>query len=208
MAGVSAEQMRGGGTPIVLAAGAAGLVLAALCLALAGTGEQGTVAGLRATAVLAVPFLVGAYAAPALAVLWPGDLSEWLLLRRRSLWLAFFAVIAVHLVLIVRLLSLPANPPPTVLGLTPGFMTYMVMAGMVLTSLSRVARGMGPARVRLLHRVGEHWVFAVVTLGLLKGVFIRHSPLYLVPLMMVMAAYAMRFEAWRRAERAQKHISR
>lgn len=195
-----AEQMRGQGNAIVLAAGAAGLVLAALCLMLAGTGEQGTVAGLRATAVLAVPFLVGAYAAPALAVLWPGDLSEWLLLRRRSLWLAFSAVIAVHLVLIVRLLSLPPNPPPTVLGLTPGFVTYMILAGMVLTSLGRVAKAISPARVRLLHSVGEHWVFAVVTLGLLKGVFIRHSPLYLVPLVMVMAAYAMRFEAWRRAE--------
>src|SRR6476661_8243346 len=199
MAAMPAEQMRSRGNAIVLAGGAAGLALAALCLALAGTGQQGTVAGLRATAVLAVPFLAGAYAAPALAVLWPGKLSEWLLLRRRSLGLAFSAVIGVHLVLIARLLSLPPSPPPTALGLAPGFVTYMVLAGMTLASLGRVAKAMGPTRVRLLLRVGGHWVFAVFTLALIKGVFIRHSPLYVVPLMIVLAVYAMRFEAWRRA---------
>jgi hypothetical protein len=198
MVGMSAEQMRDRGNAIILAGGAAGLALAALCLALAGTGQQGTVAGLRATAVLAVPFLVGAYAASALAVLWPGELSEWLLRRRRSLWLAFSAVLGVHLALIVRLLSLPPDPPPTVLGLTPGFVTYMVVAAIALTSLARIAKAMGTAHVSLLRRVGEHWVFAVFALALVKGVFIRHSALYLLPLAMVLAAYAMRFQAWRR----------
>ncbi len=196
----SAERVRGGGNAIVLAAGAAGLMLAALCLALVGTGQPGTAAGLRATALLAAPFLVGAYAAPALAVLWPGKLSEWLLLRRRPLGLAFSAVIAVHLVLIAHLLSLPPSPPPAVLGLTPGFVTYMVLAGMVLTSFSRIAKAMGTARVRLLRHVGEHWVFAVFTLGLFKGVFIRHYyAWWLLPLMIAIAVYAMRFTAWRRA---------
>jgi hypothetical protein len=196
---MSAEQMRGGGNMIVLVAGAVGLVLAVLCLGLAGTGQQGTAIGLRATALFSFPFLVGAYAASALAVLSPGELSEWLLPRRRSLGLAFCAVIAVHLVLIVHLLSLPPSPPPKVLGLTPGVLTYMVLAAMVLASLSRVAKAMGPARAGLLLRVGLHWVFAVFTLGLLKGVFIRHYyAWWLLPLMIAMAAYAMRFKAWRR----------
>lgn len=195
---MSAEGIRGRGDAIVLAGGVAALALAALCLALAGTGQQGTVDGLRATAVLAVPFLVGAYAAPALAVLWPGRLSEWLLPRRRSLGLAFFAVMAVHLVLIVRHLSLESNSPLAMLGLTPGFLTYMLLVAMVLVSFSRIAKALGPARVRLLLRAGEHWVFAFVTLALIKGVFFRHSPLYVVPLMAVTTTYAVRFMAWRR----------
>lgn len=105
MGGVLAERRSSGGNAIILAAGAGGLALAAVCLALAGTGQQGTAIGLRATALLAFPFLVGAYAAPALAVLWRGELSDWLFLRRRPLGLAFSAVIAVHLVLIATFLA-------------------------------------------------------------------------------------------------------
>ena len=195
---MSAERMHGGDNAIVLVAGAAGLGLAALCLALAGTGQQGTTIGLRATALFSFPFLVGTYAASALAVLWPGKLSEWLLFRRRSLGLAFSAAIAVHLALIARLLSLPPSPPPKVLGLTPGVLTYMVLAAMVLVSIRPIAKAMGPARARLLLRVGLHWVFAVFTLGLLKGVFIRHYyAWWLLPLMIAMTVYAMRIRAWR-----------
>jgi hypothetical protein len=201
-ASMSAEQMRGRDDAIALMVGAAGLALAALCLALAGTGQQGTAIGLRATALFSFPFLVGAYAASALAVLWPGELSEWLLLRRRALGLAFSAAIVVHLMLIAHLLSLPPNPPPKVLGLTPGFLTYLVLAAMALASFSRIGRAMGPARARLLLRIGLHWVFAVFTLGLFKGVFIRHYyAWWLLPLLIAMAVYAMRFTVWWRASR-------
>lgn len=200
MDGHASDQVRGWGNPIVLAGGAAGLVLAALCLALAGTGQQGIATGLRATAVLGFPFLLGAYAAPALAVLRPGELSEWLLARRRSLGLAFSAVFAVHLVLIARFLSLPPSPPPTALGLAFGFVAYMLLAGMALTSLSRIANALDAARVRLLRRVGEQWVFAVFTLTLINGAS-KHSALWLAPLALMLAAYAMRLKAWRRASR-------
>lgn len=184
---------------LVLAAGAAGVVLAALCLAIAGTDEHGTAIALRATALLSFPFLLGAYAAPALATLRPGDLSEWLLRRRRSLGLAFAAVFGVHLVLIVHLLSLPPSPPPTVLGLVPGIFTYTVLAAMVLVSVSRIARTLGPSRTRLLLRVGQHWVFAFFTLALLKGVFARHYyAWWVLPLILALGAYAVRFRAWRR----------
>jgi hypothetical protein len=132
--GMAAKEIRDRDNGIVLAAAATGLAFAVLCLVLGGIGKQGTMVGLRATAVLAVPFLVGTYAAPALRLLWPGKLSEWLLTRRRALGLAFSAVLAVHLVL------------------TP---------------------------VRLLLQVGEHWVFVIFTLALVKGVFVRHSALYL-----------------------------
>jgi DMSO/TMAO reductase YedYZ heme-binding membrane subunit len=192
------EQMQRRDTGVVLLAAAVGLMLAALCLVLEGTGQPGTVAGLRATAVLALPFLVGAYAAPALAVLWPGELSEWVLARRRSLGLAFSAVFAVHLLLIVRFLSLPPAPPPKALGLGLGFVAYVLLAGMVLTSFEDIAKALGAARVRLLRHVGEQWVFAVFTLTLINGAS-KHSVLWLAPLAVVLAAYAMRFQAWRRA---------
>jgi hypothetical protein len=185
---------------IIFAAAAAALVIPALCLAFAGAGQHGTTIGLRATALFAFPFLAGAYSAPALAALWPGELSEWLSLHRRSLGLAFAAAFAVHLALILRLLSLPPDPPPTALGLTPGFLTYLILAAMVAASLGRVAKAIGPARARLLLRVGQHWVFAFFTLALVKGVFIRHYyGWWLLPLMIAIAAYAVRLEAWRRA---------
>jgi hypothetical protein len=86
MADMSSEQTHGRDNALVVAGGATGLVLAALCLTLAGSGQHGTVTGLRVTAVLALPFLVGAYAAPALAVLWPGKFSEWLLAFQARKW--------------------------------------------------------------------------------------------------------------------------
>jgi DMSO/TMAO reductase YedYZ heme-binding membrane subunit len=143
------------------------------------------------------PFLVGAYAAAALAALWPGKFSEWLVARRRSFGLTFSAVFSVHLVLIARFLSLPPNPPPTALGLVLGFVAYMLLAGMVLTSFSRIAKALGSARVHLLRRVGEQWVFAVFALTLINGAS-KHSALWLVPLLIVMAAYAMRLKVWAR----------
>jgi hypothetical protein len=199
----SVKQMRSDSDAIVLVAGAVALGLAALCLALAGTDQEGTAVGLRATALLSFPFLVGVYAASALAALWPGELSEWLLPRRRLLGLAFSAVLTVHLVLIAHLLSLPPDPPPTVLGLTPGFVAYLFLAAMALASFSRIAKAIGPARTRLLFRVGLHWVFAIFTLALFKGVFIRHYyAWWLLPLMIAMAVYAMRLTVWWRASKA------
>ena len=183
-----------------LAAGVTGAAIAVLCVAVSGIGQQGTASGLRATAVLALPFLVGAYVAPALAVLWPGRLSYWLLARRRTFGLAFSAVFAVHLVLIARFLSLPPDPPPRQLGLILGFVAYTLLLGMTLTSIGRIAGTTGAARVRLLRQVGEQWVFAVFTLTLINGA-LRHSGFWLVPLTIVIAAYAMRFRAWRLASR-------
>lgn len=202
MGGTSDQQRRGGDNTIVLAAGAAALGIAALCLALAGTDQQGTAIGLRATALFSFPFLAGAYSAPALSALWPAEFSEWLLDHRRPLGLAFAAAFAVHLLLILHLLSLPPDPPATVVGLTPGFLTYLVIASMVLASIGPVARALGPSRTRLLLRLGLHWVFAFFTLALLKGVFIRHYyAWWLLPLMTAMAVYAMRFISWRQASR-------
>lgn len=78
----------------------------------------------------------------------------------------------------------------------------MVLAAMMLASFSRIAKAIGPARSHLLLRIGLHWVFAIFTMGLLKGVFIRHYyAWWLLPLMIAMAVYAMRLRAWRLASR-------
>jgi DMSO/TMAO reductase YedYZ heme-binding membrane subunit len=192
---MTTESTHNPGSAIVIIGGGMGLALAVLCVALAGTDQQGTEIGLRATAALAFPFLAGAYAAPALAVLWPGRFAAWLLARRRWLGLAFAAVFAVHLALIARLLSLPPEPPPTAFGLALGFVAYVLLAGMVLASFRGFAAKMGAARVRLLRRVGEQWVFAVFTLTLLNGA-INQTALWLPPLAIALGLYAARFAAW------------
>lgn len=76
----------------------------------------------------------------------------------------------------------------------------MLLAGMTLTSLSRIAKALDASRVRLLRRVGEQWVFAVFTLTLINGAS-KHSALWLAPLALMLAAYAVRLKAWRRASR-------
>jgi hypothetical protein len=178
-------------------AAAVGITLAAVALAIVGTDQHGTEVGLRLTAALAFPFLAAGYAAPALAVLAPGGAADRLLARRRSLWLAFAAIFAVHLALIAWLLSLPPDPSPPALVLAFGGVAYALLAAIVLTSSKAVTRRLGAARVRRLILVGEHWVFAVFVVTLLNGAT-SHSAAWLPPLAIALATYAVRLAAWLR----------
>lgn len=205
---MSAERMSGDGNAIVLAAGVGGLGIGAACLALFGTDQAGTTIALRATALFSFPFLASAYAASPLAILWPGAIGEWLLHSRRALGLAFSAAFGAHLAMIVYLFSLPPDPPLKVLGLVPGIFTYTVVAAMVAVSLSYVSKTIGSSRVRILLRLGLHYVFLYFTLALFKGVFIRHHYAWWVgPLMIALGVYAIRLIAWRRPTRPEEALA-
>jgi methionine sulfoxide reductase heme-binding subunit len=191
---------------MVPAAAAMGIGLAGLALAIGGIDQHGTEVGLRLTAALAFPFLAIAYAAPALAVLAPGGPSARLLARRRSLWLAFGAIFAVHLALIGWLLSLPPDPTPPALVLAFGGIAYALLAAIELTSFEAVPRRLDAAWVRGLALLGEHWVFAVFTVTLLNGAT-SHSRAWLPALAIALAIYAIRLAAWLRVRRPRAGAS-
>ena len=159
--------------------------------------QHGIEVGLRLTAALAFPFLAAAYAAPALAVLAPGARAGRLLALRRSLWLAFAAIFAIHLVLIGWLLSLPPDPGPPPIALVFGGLAYLLLALLVLTSFDSIRQRLDGAWVRTLGLVAEHWVFAIFTVTLMQGT--SHSVAWLPLLAIALAVYAIRIGAWSRA---------
>jgi hypothetical protein len=69
-----------------------------------------------------------------------------------------------------------------------GAIAYLLLAGIVLG-------------VRRLEVVGEHWVFAIFTVTLLKGA--SHSPAWLPALAVALAIYGLRLAAWNRARRSR-----
>jgi hypothetical protein len=123
--------------------------------------QGGIELALRLTALLAFPFLAVAYST-----------------RRRPFWLAFAAIFAVHLALIVWLLSLPPDPGPPAGAIVVGAIAYLLLAGIVLD--------------RGWTTLGEHWVFAVFTLTL-AGAVATHGPEWLPLLAVAGATYWLRF---------------
>ncbi|HEY8082369.1 MAG TPA: hypothetical protein VIE64_02275 [Solirubrobacterales bacterium] len=176
------------------------VALAIGSVAIAGTGQHGLEVGLRLTAGWAFPFLAAAYAAPALAAMRGGPLP-WLPAVQGQLWRAFAAIFAVHLVLIAALVVF-AGVAPLALSLLGGGLAYLLIGGIVLTSFDGFRAKLGSARVELLQRLGEHWVFAVFTFTM-AGAVAEGIVAWLPPLLAAVGVYAARFVTWRRGVRSR-----
>ena len=105
-----------------------------------------------------VPWLYLAFAASAIAVLWPGRASRWLLRHRRLLGLCYAAGMAWQLLFILWLVVLHRGwyvehqySPYALVEEIPG---YLLLGAMTLTSFDGPRRWLRPARWRLLHGVG------------------------------------------------------
>ncbi|MEX2108490.1 MAG: hypothetical protein WD827_06360 [Solirubrobacterales bacterium] len=181
----------------MLGAAAVAAALAIGSVAVAGTGQHGLEVGLRLTAGWAFPFLAAAYAAPAFAALRGRPRNPWLPAVQGLLWRAFAAIFAVHLVLIACLVVF-AGVAPLVLSLLAGGLAYFLIGGIVLTSFDGFKAKLGSARVDLLQRLGEHWVFAVFTFTMAAAVA-EGIVAWLPPLLVAVGIYAARLVTWRRS---------
>ncbi|MFN2376688.1 MAG: hypothetical protein ABR538_09130, partial [Candidatus Binatia bacterium] len=92
-----------GGWRLIVAATAANLAIAALLLALAGSGVDGTELALRTTARVSFVWFLLAFLATPLHQLWPSPMSAWMQQRRSAVGVVFGLSMSIHVAFILRL---------------------------------------------------------------------------------------------------------
>jgi DMSO/TMAO reductase YedYZ heme-binding membrane subunit len=175
-------------------AGALTLVLAGLCIWIAAMRQfevEGVRMVIRFTARSSLLFFCLAFAASALARLWPAAGTRWLRRNRRYLGVTFAASHGIHAVAIAcfavmsPLLFMEATSPASFIF---GGIGYAFIIAMVATSFDRSAAAIGPRAWRILHTSGIYYLWFQFMVSF--GMRIPQMPNYawfLLPLLAVMA---------------------
>ena len=193
------------------------LVLLSLPLAIAATradfGQASTVSGFIALSVqVSVPWLYLAFAASALARLFPGDATRWLLRNRRYVGLAYAAGMAWQLVFILWLLSAHidyyhevADNPYDLAEELPG---YVFLLAMVLTSFRRGRELLGSQRWNRLHTLGIYYLWAETWSTYWWYAFYYEEPraLYFVYFWAGLLAWGLRVLDWQRTRARSNRV--
>jgi hypothetical protein len=193
------------------------LVLLSLPLAIAATradfGQASTVSGFIALSVqVSVPWLYLAFAASALARLFPGDATRWLLRNRRYVGLAYAAGMGWQLVFILWLVTAHidyyhevADNPYDLAEELPG---YVFLLAMVLTSFRSGRAFLGSRRWHQLHTVGIYYLWGETWSTYWWYAFYYEEPrtLYFVYFWMGLAAWGLRLTAWQRARTGRVEV--
>jgi methionine sulfoxide reductase heme-binding subunit len=180
---------------------ALGLMTAA-CLGAAGTGPDGIRLVIRATARTSLFLFLIAFAAGALAQLWPGPLTRWMRTNRRQFGLGFATSHFAHAVVIIAL----ATTAPAIfwsltnrVSIVTGGIAYVFIGLLAVTSFNATATMLGPTAWRRLHGWGV-WVIAVSFI-FTNAKRIPVSGWYAVPTAIVIGVVILRFIANRASRR-------
>ena len=157
---------------------------------------------IRATARTSLVLFALAFSASAVAALWPTEWTLWQRRNRRFLGLAFAVSHTIHAAAIAAFATLDpvAFHQNSMAGsIVTGGIAYLFIIAMAATSFDRSAAWIGPRAWRALHWTGGYyiWISFIVT----NGKRIGTSPLYAVPVILMLAILALRVLAWRRARR-------
>ncbi|MEH2483097.1 sulfoxide reductase heme-binding subunit YedZ [Nitrobacteraceae bacterium AZCC 2146] len=155
-------------------AGALTLVLTGLCIWIAAMRQfevEGVRMVIRFTARSSLLFFCLAFAASALAQLWPAAGTRWLRRNRRYLGLTFAASHGIHAVAIACFAMM--SPPLFMEATSPasfifGGIGYAFIIAMAATSFDRTATAIGPRAWRILHTSGVYylWFQFMVSFGM------------------------------------------
>ena len=145
---------------------------------------------IRFTARSSLLFFCLAFAASALALLWPASGARWLRRNCRYLGLTFAASHAIHAVAIVCFAVMA--PADYAVATTPasyifGGIGYAFIIAMAVTSFDRTAATIGPRTWRILHTAGIYYLWFQFMVSF--GMRIPQMPNYvwfLMPLIVVM----------------------
>lgn len=175
------------------------LAISGLCLA----GHVYDVAGvrmvIRTTARTSLILFALAFSAQAILTLWPSALTRWQRRNRRQLGLAFAVSHTIHAAAILAFARMDPQGfrEHVMLGtLVSGGVAYAFIVAMAATSFDRTAAWVGPVAWRTLHWLGGYylWMSFIVT----NGKRIGQSPLYALPVILMVAILVLRFAARRR----------
>jgi DMSO/TMAO reductase YedYZ heme-binding membrane subunit len=179
-----------------------GLLVMAAATLVAEPDVQGWRLLIRLTARSSFVLFLLAFTASAAARLWPGRVTRWQLANRRQIGLGFAVSHTIHAAAIAGYARI--DPAGFHAATSPGnFVTggvaYLFIVLMAATSFDGAVRWLGARRWRLLHLAGLYflWISFLVTFG--KR--IPMSGLYLVPVVVLLSALALRLWPHRRGLR-------
>jgi methionine sulfoxide reductase heme-binding subunit len=179
------------------------LAASALAYGTAPGDTDGLRAIVRLTARMSLVLFLASFVASGLMRISPSAPARWLRRNRRQVGLGFAVSHAIHA---VALVLLARRDPELFWQLTnvgniiSGGTAYLLIAAMAATSFNRTAALIGPTAWRRLHWLGAHyiWISFVVT----NGKRVPMSLWYLVPVVLLFAALALRIVAARAARPA------
>lgn len=175
------------------------LAMSGVFLASQGCDVADVRAVIRLTARTSLLLFALAFSARAMATLWPCGLTQWQRRNRRQLGLAFAVSHTLHAVAIVTFARMdPAGFREHVMPATlvSGGIAYVFILAMAATSFERAVAWMGPSAWRALHWTGGYylWLSFIVT----NGKRIGQSPLYALPVVLMLVVFMLRIAARRR----------
>lgn len=175
------------------------MAVSGLCLASLAYEVAGLRMVIRITARTSLVLFALAFSAQAMLTLWPSVLTRWQRRNRRQLGLAFAVSHTIHAAAILAFAWMDPQGfhehamPGT---LVSGGIAYAFIVAMAATSFDRTAAWIGPAAWRTLHWLGGYylWVSFIVT----NGKRIGQSPLYALPVVLMLIVLLLRIAARRR----------
>jgi len=145
----------------------------------------------------ALPFLLVAFTASSLVVLWPSSATRWILVNRRYIGLAFAFGMAWHFVFVGYFMASFGNRLRW-FDLTLDIVGACFLFAMTLTSFRRFSRHLSPANWRRLHKTGIYTLWLLPTYFFLDDYLETQQPYWLALFAVLLAAVLLRFLAWRR----------
>lgn len=183
--------------------GAIVVIVGAMCAALLVLADPAAPLIVRWTARTSLVLFALVYLARPAVQLWPSPVTRGLLARRKWLGLGFAASHAYHFAGIIGL-GWPdvggffSRTPPNPLGVA----SYVALAMMTVTSFDRVRRAMSRRWWRGLHLAGIHLAWVVFLGSYAKR--LDREPLYVIPMVLLLAIATVRGAAWVHGLRARR----
>jgi hypothetical protein len=185
------------GWPIV---GWSALIVGGMCagvMTAAGGGEAGVRAAIRLSAKTSLVLFTAAFIASSVRILWPNELTRWMLANRRYLGVSFAASHGIHLLAILALFGVAADFSINMGTLIAGGLAYVFLAAMTATSFDRTAAWLGPRRWHLLHKTGMYYCWFIFFISYLPRMLVE-SIWYLPFVNILLGAIVLRAAARRR----------
>ncbi len=175
------------------------LVISGLCLATQAYDVESVRMVIRITARTSLVLFALAFSAQAMMTLWPSSLTRWQRRNRRQIGLAFAVSHTIHAAAILTFARMDPQGfhEHAMTGtLVSGGIAYAFIVAMAATSFDRTAAWIGPDAWRTLHWLGGYYLWAsfIVT----NGKRIGQSPLYALPVVLMLVILFLRIAARRR----------
>ena len=165
---------------------------------------------IQASVRCAVPWLLLAFAASSVQILWPGPLGLWLSRNRKFLGLCFAAAMAWQGFFILWMVLIYSDyyidEVYVMRDAIEGVVGYLFLTAMTLTSFMPVRKHMTPKSWKLLHKSGIYFLWAYAFSVYWWNLFYYDSPGWLdyTYYWAGFAAWSLRAAAWTKKRRKQR----